>query len=156
MTVVLEELDVAAIFLKTVLIKLKELDGSGERYTIMAGNAITMSKLAATYWLAHRACACRRPLRVVVVLDVSPSPSRLFFSSFLSFLSQFFFLYYHEFRCHQFRLRSRAAYDFNERPIDRIKDTASRPYILNDQTVPRHLATDQGLVRQTIGSVKYL
>ena len=53
MTVVLEELDIAVIFLETVLIKLKELDGSGKRYTIMASNAITMSKLAATYWLAH-------------------------------------------------------------------------------------------------------
>ena len=93
-------------------------------------------------------CRCSRP-------SLRPPPA-FFFFSFFSFSSILFFLYYHEFRRRQFRLRSRAAYDFNEQPIDRIKDTASRPYILNDRTVPRHSATDQGLARQTSGSVKYL
>ena len=75
MTVVPEELDVVAIFLETVLIKLKELDGSGERYTIMAGNAITMSKLAATYWLAHvniNPPDVSKPFAFVIDLTVEP------------------------------------------------------------------------------------
>ena len=75
MTVAPEELDIAAIFLEMVLIKLKELDGSGKRYTIIAGNAITMSKLAATYWLAHvniNPPDISKPFTFVIDLMVEP------------------------------------------------------------------------------------
>ena len=53
MTIMPEELNVMAIFLEMVLIKLRELDRTGERYSIIAGNAVTMLKLATANWLAH-------------------------------------------------------------------------------------------------------
>ena len=75
MTIMPEELDIAAIFLETVLIKLKELDRSGEKYSIIAGNAVMMLKLAATNWLAHinvNLPDISKPFTFVIDLMVEP------------------------------------------------------------------------------------